>query len=77
MRHALAAGWLAGITAILAGWPAVLALALPVLATAGAFVWARWGGGVLTGLKLAVQLKRLIKRAVKSAETTGGTVERV
>lgn len=76
MRHALAAGWLAGITAILAGWPAVAALAFPVLAAAGAFAWARWGADVTAGLKLAVQLKRLIKRAVKTAETTGGTVER-
>lgn len=76
MRHALAAGWLAGITAILAGWLAWLALAFPVLAAAGGYAWARWGADATAGLKLAAQLRRRVKRAVKSAETTGGTVER-
>lgn len=72
MRHALAVGWLAGITAILAGWPAVAALTLPVLAAAGGRAAQRWGPGARAAVIAAVKARR----AAKAVKTTGGTLER-
>jgi hypothetical protein len=72
LSHAVRAGWLAGVIVLLAGLPLPLAVAVPVLAAVGAFAWAKWGAGIVAWLKTAVQLKHLIKRAVK----TGGAVER-
>ena len=67
-RAATVAGWGAGLALILSGLPLPLALAVPVVTIGCAFAWARWGAGTLAGLKAAVQLKRLIKRAVKTGE---------
>jgi hypothetical protein len=71
-RAAIVAGWLTGLALILAGLPLWAALAVLTTAIAGALAWARWGAGVWPGLRTAVQLRRLLKRAVK----IGGGLER-
>lgn len=72
MKAVVITGWLAGVALILGGqgWP-VASAALAAF-TAGALAWARWGAGAWTGLRAAVKLKR----AVRSAAKTGGTLER-
>lgn len=72
MKPVLIAGWLAGVALILGGQPWPAACAAPAAVTAGAAAWVRWGAGAWTGLRTAVKLKR----AVKSAAKTGGTLER-
>ena len=71
-RAVITAGWLTGLTLILAGLPLWAALAVPVAATGAAVAYARWGTGMWLGLRTAVQLRGLLKRAVK----TGDTLER-
>ena len=72
MKTAIVNGWLVGVALILAGLPWPAALAVPAAVTAGALAWARWGAAVWLGLRTGVKLRRLIKRAAK----TGGTLER-
>jgi hypothetical protein len=71
-RAVIVAGWLAGLTLILAGLPLPVALAVPVAVTGAAVAYARWGAGMWLGLRTAVKLRHLLKRAAK----TGGTLER-
>lgn len=72
MKAVVITGWLAGVALILDGQPWPIASAVPAAVTAGALVWARWGAGAWTGLRTAVKLKRAVKNAAK----TGGTLER-
>ena len=72
MKTAVIIGWLAGVMLVLAGGPWPAALAVPAAVTAGAAAWARWGADVWLGLRTGAKLRRLIKRAGK----TGGTLER-
>lgn len=72
MRHAVTAGWLGGMIIILACLPLPAAFAPPLAAAGAVLAWRRWGKGMLAGLKTALHLRRLLKRAVK----TGGAVER-
>jgi hypothetical protein len=72
VRTAVIIGWLAGVALVLAGLPLWAALAVPVAATGAAAAYARWGAGIWSGLRTAVKLRRLLKRAVKM----GGAVER-
>jgi hypothetical protein len=72
VKAAVIPGWLAGVALILAGMPWAASLAAPVAVTAGAVAWVRWGAGTWLGMVTAVKLKRAIKRAAK----TGGTLER-
>lgn len=68
IRAAVVTGWLTGLGLILDGlslWAALIVLAA---ATSGGLAWVRWGAG----LRIAVQLRHLLKRAVK----TGGDLER-
>ena len=71
-RAAIVAGWLAGMTLILAGQPLWAALATLAAAVAVAAAHVRWGAGAWPGLRAAVQLRRHLKRAVKM----GGGLER-
>ena len=71
-KAAITAGWLAGMILILAGEPLWAALAVPVAATGAAVAYARWGAGTWLGLRTAVKLRHMLKRAVK----TGGGLER-
>jgi hypothetical protein len=70
MRHALAAGWLVGIVAILAALPVPLAVAVPVLAAGSAVAFRRWRGSALAWFRAAG--KRFRFRPLK----TGSSVER-
>jgi len=71
-RAVITAGWLAGMTLILAGLPLWAALAAPVAAAGAAVAYVRWGAGLWPGLRTAVRLRGLLKRAAK----TGDTLER-
>jgi hypothetical protein len=71
-RAVITAGWLAGLALILDGLPLWAALAVLGAVTAGVPAWARWGAGTWHGLRTAVNLRHLLKRAVK----TGDTLER-
>lgn len=71
-RAIIAAGWLTGMVLILAGLPLWTAVTVFAAVLAGALAWTRWGAGVWLGLRTAVQLRRLLGRAVK----TGGGLER-
>ena len=71
-RAVITAGWLTGLVLILAGLPPWAALAVLGAVTAAALAWARWGAGTWLGLRTAVKLRHLLKRAAK----TGGTLER-
>ena len=66
------AGWLAGMTLILAGLPLWTALTALAVTWGAAVAYVRWGTGTWPGLRVAVQLRRHLKRAVK----TGGGLER-
>ena len=72
MKAAVIAGWLAGVVLVLVGEPWPVACAVPAAVTAGALAWVRWGAGTWLGLRAAVKLRRALKRAAK----TGGTLER-
>ena len=71
-RAVITAGWLAGMTLILAGLPLRAALAVLAVVVASALSWARWGAGTWLGLRTAVKLRHPLKRAGK----TGGTLDR-
>jgi hypothetical protein len=71
-RAAITAGWLTGMALILDGLPLWAAIAVVAAVTAGAVAWVRWGTGLWLGLRTAVKLRNLLKRAVK----TGDTLER-
>jgi hypothetical protein len=70
MRHALAAGWLAGITVILAGFPVPLAAAVPLLAAGSVLASRRWAGSVLAWFRGVPGRFRFRRPAA------GGSVER-
>jgi membrane protease YdiL (CAAX protease family) len=72
LKTAVVIGWLAGVALILDGAPWPLAFTVPVAVTAGAVAWVRWGAGTWAGLRVAVKLRRAVKRAAK----TGGSLER-
>ena len=71
-RAVIAAGWVAGIALILAGLPLWAALAVSAAAAGAAVTYVRWGTGTWLGLRTAVKLRHLLKRAVKM----GGGLER-
>lgn len=71
-KAVITAGWLAGMTLILAGLPPWIALAVPAAATGAAVAYVRWGAGTRLGLRTAVKLRNLLKRAAK----TGDILER-
>ena len=71
-RAVITAGWLAGMTLIVAALPLWAALAALGVSVAAAVAYARWGTGMWSGLRTAVRLRGLLKRAVK----TGGGLER-
>lgn len=69
-RAIITAGWLAGMTLILASLPLWAALAALGVSVATAVAYARWGGRNLIQLAREVmRLRRLVKRA-------GGGLER-
>ena len=71
-RMLAVAGWLAGMTLVLDG---ALILGVAVLAVMAALGFAchRWGPGWWLALRVRVKLRRAVRTAVK----TGGSLERV
>lgn len=69
MRHALTAGWLAGIAVILASLPVPLAVAVPLLAAGSVFAFRRWHGSALAWFRGAGERFRFRPKP-------GGSVER-
>ena len=69
VRATVAAGWLAGMSLTLAGWPLPAVLGVLAGCTAATAAVLRWGPGMRAGLKAAVRLRR-------SPGKTGAVVDR-
>jgi hypothetical protein len=69
-RAVITAGWLAGITLILAGLPLWAALTVPAATTVAAVTFPRWGSRPQAWLTAAV------KRRIRRHTQTGGVLER-
>lgn len=72
MRHAITAGWLAGMILILACLPLPAAYAAPLASAGAVLAWRRWSRNLQALARLAPDLLRLRKKA----RETGRTLER-
>ena len=70
-RAIIAAGWLAGMSLILAGLPTLIAAATLTAAIAAAIAWIRWGARVrawLTGTWTGLRLRQKLRKAGSALE---------
>ena len=70
-RAIIAAGWLAGMTLILAGLPLPAAAATLAVAVSAAVAWIRWGARLrawLAGTWTALRLRQKLRKAGSALE---------